>query len=154
MIEVTAIVLTKNEELSLPDCLKSLEDFARVVVVDSHSTDGTLDIAKAYGAEVVTFTWDGGYPKKKQWSLEHAAGGADWVLLLDADERVSPELAREIARAVTRATVAASRRQAELSVPGALPFARTSSQQAGPDSPVEHGLPGRRRPGCGHHVGS
>lgn len=101
MIPVTAIVLTKNEESGIGLTLSRLGDFDEVIVVDSASTDRTVEIAEAAGATVVQFAWNGGYPKKKQWSLENAGARNEWVLLLDADEYPTPELVREIERAAT-----------------------------------------------------
>jgi len=95
-IPVTVLVLTRNEAPNIAACLESLADFAQVLVVDSHSGDATADIAAGLGVPVVPFTWDGGYPKKKQWSLEQAGALHDWVLFVDADERVTPALAAEI----------------------------------------------------------
>jgi len=65
-------------------------------VVDSGSRDKTCDIARAAGARVVDFNWNGQFPKKKNWSLENIAWKHEWVLILDADERILPELAAEI----------------------------------------------------------
>ena len=99
-VPISVIVLTRNEEANLRDCLQSVSTFAEVFVVDSKSSDRTSEIAQECGAQVVEFEWDGGYPKKKQWSLEHLPFTFDWVLLLDADERVTPELVAEIRRVV------------------------------------------------------
>lgn len=95
-IPVSVVVLTRNEAVRLPGCLATLRDFAEVVVVDSDSDDGTQAIARRAGARVVDFRWDGRYPKKKQWSLEHADLNHRFVLMLDADERLTPALTREI----------------------------------------------------------
>jgi glycosyltransferase involved in cell wall biosynthesis len=65
-------------------------------VVDSQSQDGTVDIALARGAEVVQFRWDGGYPRKRQWALDHLAIDTGWVVLLDADESIPAALWKEI----------------------------------------------------------
>jgi len=65
-------------------------------VVDSGSTDGTVELAEKNGATVVQFKWDGKFPKKKNWSLENVPWKNEWVLILDADERITPELAAEI----------------------------------------------------------
>lgn len=100
-IAVSVVVLTKNEEPTLGHSLARLARFDDVVVVDSGSTDRTADIAREHGARVVDFVWDGGYPKKKQWSLEHAGVRHDWVLLLDADEFPAPKLVDEIAALVS-----------------------------------------------------
>lgn len=96
-IPASAVVMTKNEERNVARCLRSLEGFAEVFVVDSDSTDGTREIAGELGARVVPFAWDGRYPKKKQWCLENLPFVHDWVLYLDADEVLSPELSAEIA---------------------------------------------------------
>lgn len=94
---ISVIVLTKNEEAGLGNTLEKLRDFDDVIVIDSQSDDRTVEIAEQHGARVVTFVWDGQYPKKKQWGLEHADAANQWVLLLDADEFPSPNLVRELA---------------------------------------------------------
>lgn len=97
MIPMTVVIMTKNEQSRLPACLASLENaFAQVVVVDSHSTDETQSIAHAHGAMVLNFSWNGQYPKKKQWCLENIPSAQDWFLYVDADERLTPELIAEI----------------------------------------------------------
>jgi glycosyltransferase involved in cell wall biosynthesis len=103
MLPASVVVLTKDEEQNIGDCLASVAAFAEVFVVDSGSSDRTSAIAEAAGARVVEFTWNGRYPKKKQWALENLPFGYDWVLYLDADERVTPPLATEIGR-VLRST--------------------------------------------------
>lgn len=97
VVPVSVIVLTLNEERNIADCLASLRRFAEVFVVDSGSTDRTCEIAEELGAKVVPFTWDGGYPKKKQWCLDTLPFANDWVMYVDADERMTSELATEIA---------------------------------------------------------
>ena len=96
-IPVSIIVMTLNEERNIVNCLKSLTRFDEVFVVDSNSTDRTCEIATEMGAKPVNFTWNRQYPRKKQWSLDNLPFSHDWVLYVDADERVSPELAEEIA---------------------------------------------------------
>ncbi|MFV3073924.1 glycosyltransferase family 2 protein [Niveispirillum fermenti] len=96
-IPATVIVMTRNEAANITACLACLDRFAQVLVVDSHSEDGTDSLAKAAGAEILPFRWNGLYPKKKQWSLSHPRVRHDWVLFIDADERVPPALAEEIA---------------------------------------------------------
>lgn len=96
-IPVSVVVITRNEAVNLPACLASCRDFAQVVVVDSGSMDATRHLARAYGASVVDYRWGGDYPKKKQWCLESLPLDHPWILLLDADERISPPLAAEIA---------------------------------------------------------
>ncbi len=98
MIRISAIVLTRNEEANIGKCLRSLAGIDEIFVVDSNSEDRTREIARDHGAQVVTFTWDGRYPKKKQWALENLPFSHDWVLYLDADEELTPELRNELAR--------------------------------------------------------
>ncbi|WP_081318179.1 glycosyltransferase family 2 protein [Microbacterium testaceum] len=93
---ISAIVLTKNEEEGLAATLRQLTCFEDLIVVDSNSDDETVSIAQSHGARVVNFTWDGQYPKKKQWSLENAGAKNKWVLLLDADEYPSSQLLAEL----------------------------------------------------------
>lgn len=93
--DISVIIVTKNEERRLDKCLKALCDFDHIVVVDSKSADKTQEIAKAFGAEVVNFIWNGQYPKKRQWVLDNLQL-RDWVLFIDADEIMTPALAEEI----------------------------------------------------------
>ena len=74
----------------------------RIVLLDSHSCDGTDKAAARRGVEVVQFDYSGGYPKKRQWALEHLPISTPWVLLLDADESLTPQLIDEIAAVVKR----------------------------------------------------
>ena len=96
MIPVTVVVVTKDAAGPLPRCLDNLSDFP-VIIVDSHSIDGTRDVAQDYGAVVVDFAWNGAYPKKRQWCLENLTLPYPWVFFVDADEVVTTKLAREIA---------------------------------------------------------
>jgi glycosyltransferase involved in cell wall biosynthesis len=96
-VPVSVVIMTKNEELNLPKCLASVTRFDEVFVVDSHSNDNTREIARAAGAHVIEFAWNGRYPKKKQWCLENLRFRNRWVLYLDADEEVTTTLADEIA---------------------------------------------------------
>lgn len=102
VLPITVIVPTKNEERNLPDCLRSVTWADQVFVVDSHSTDGTAEIGQAFGAEVVDFDYDGGWPKKKNWSIRNLPIRNPWFLILDADERVGEALRNEIATAIQR----------------------------------------------------
>lgn len=102
-VSLAALVLTKNEEANLAACLASIPASADTIVVDSQSTDRTIEIAHAKGAEVVQFCWDRAYPKKKEWATDLAAErGYTWVLLLDADERLSEGLRAETLGIVSR----------------------------------------------------
>jgi glycosyltransferase involved in cell wall biosynthesis len=95
---VSVIVPVKNESANLVRCLPALAWADEVFVVDSQSTDETARIAEAHGARVVQFHFNGSYPKKKNWALENLPLRNEWVLIVDADEVVVPELADEIAR--------------------------------------------------------
>jgi glycosyltransferase involved in cell wall biosynthesis len=90
------IVPLLNEGLSLPGCLESLRDFSDVSVVDSGSTGATREITARLGRQVVDFAWDGRFPKKRNWALEHCEARHDWILFLDADERVTPAFVDEL----------------------------------------------------------
>ncbi len=97
---VTVLLPVLNEEDNLPEALASVDWADQVVVVDSHSSDRTVDIAERAGAEIVQFDYPGHGPRKKSWALEHLRPRNEWVLLLDADERVTPRLRAEIRAAV------------------------------------------------------
>lgn len=96
-IPITVIVSVKNEALNLPSCLEKLKQFAQIIVVDSGSTDDTIAIATAMGAEVLQFNWNGKFPKKRNWTLQNANLLNEWILFLDADEFVTDEFITEVA---------------------------------------------------------
>ena len=91
---ITATIITRNEEQRIAGAIASLSCCDEVIVVDSGSTDRTREIAERCGARVFVRNWDG-YSKQKNFAAEQATH--EWVLSLDADERVSIELANEIA---------------------------------------------------------
>lgn len=93
---LTVVLPVFNEEENLPDALRSVARADQVIVVDSHSSDRTAEIARAAGAEVVEFDFRPGGPKKKSWALQNLSFRNGWILLLDADERVPAALWREI----------------------------------------------------------
>jgi glycosyltransferase involved in cell wall biosynthesis len=95
-MSISVLVPTLNERRNIADCLGSVSWSDDVVVVDSGSREGTLEAARASGARFVDFTWNGQLPKKKNWALENVPWKNEWLLILDADERVTPELAEEI----------------------------------------------------------
>lgn len=95
-MKIVAIVLTFNEALHLPRCLASLQGVVdAVLVVDSGSTDATVTLAQALGARVVHHPWVN-YAAQFNWALTQLGGDTDWVLRIDADEYLKPELAAEI----------------------------------------------------------
>ena len=99
-LPVSVIIPTRNEARNLPACLAALRDFAEVCVIDSQSTDETIEIARRHGAVVVQFHYQGGWPKKRQWAMNTLTLANEWVLLLDADEIMTPELIGEIRQAI------------------------------------------------------
>jgi glycosyltransferase involved in cell wall biosynthesis len=101
-LPVSVIVAARNEEKNLPRCLEALRDVGEVYVIDSHSTDATPGIARSFGAKVVQFHYQGGWPKKRQWAMENLPLAFDWILLVDADEALTPELATEIRGAIQK----------------------------------------------------
>jgi glycosyltransferase involved in cell wall biosynthesis len=101
-VPLAVLVPVKNEVGNLRECLASVAFADEIVVVDSASTDGTQEIAAAAGAQVVQFAWNGKFPRKKNWALENIPWRHEWVLIIDADERITPELEREISLAIHR----------------------------------------------------
>ena len=99
-IPVSVLIPAKNEELNLPACLESVAVADEVFIVDSQSEDRSLEIAAQYGATVVQFHFNGRWPKKKNWSLENLPFRNDWVLIVDCDERITPESWLEIAEVI------------------------------------------------------
>jgi glycosyltransferase involved in cell wall biosynthesis len=100
IIPVTVIIPIKNQALALSNCLEPLKGMAAVVVVDSASTDGTVEVAQQWGAEVLQFKWNGRIPKKRNWALQNYQFTTDWVLFLDADEVLTPAFILEMREAI------------------------------------------------------
>ena len=100
VLPVSVLVPVRNEAENLPRCLAALSCCREVYVIDSQSTDATIEIARSFGAKVVQFYYQGGWPKKRQWALDNLPLENPWVLLLDADEVLTPELAEEIEVAI------------------------------------------------------
>src|ERR671936_1575734 len=88
---LSVLVPVKNEAANLRECLASVSFAQEIVVVDSASTDGTQAIAEAAGAGVVQFIWNGKFPRKNKWALENTPWQNEWVLIVDADERITPK---------------------------------------------------------------
>lgn len=97
---ISAIVITKNEERNISECLATLEWVDEIIVVDAGSTDETVSLAKKATRKVFVRPWDG-YGSARNYALSRAKG--DWILWLDADERLTPELREEI-RLILRST--------------------------------------------------
>jgi glycosyltransferase involved in cell wall biosynthesis len=92
---VSCLVYTLNEQVNVPHCLASLRWCDDVVVVDSGSTDATVELARAAGARVVQHAFTG-FGDQRNWSLENVPLKHPWAFILDADERVPPELVAEM----------------------------------------------------------
>ncbi len=102
---ISILIPARNEAANIRACIESARFAAEVVVVDSASTDATRALAESAGARVVEFAWNGHFPKKKNWALANVPWKHEWVFILDADERITPELADEL-RAVVAAPAA------------------------------------------------
>ena len=97
MNDITAIILTKNEEVNIERCINSIKDWVdRVVVVDSGSTDRTVALAEGLGAEIYHHEPFVHYAGQFNWALDNVDVKTKWVYRIDADEEVTPELAAEI----------------------------------------------------------
>jgi len=105
-VPVSVVVLTRDEEPNIRRCLTSVGWADQIVVVDSGSTDGTVPIARALGAQVVEQHWLG-FSGQREFSLRLPELRHDWVYFVDADEWVSPQLASEIAAQLTDTSSAA-----------------------------------------------
>lgn len=92
---MSVLILTKDEEKNLPRCLASVAWAHQVVVVDSFSTDGTEAIARRAGAEFVQHPFES-YARQRNWALETLRWRGDWIVILDADEAMPPDLQREV----------------------------------------------------------
>ncbi|HSR10293.1 MAG TPA: glycosyltransferase family 2 protein, partial [Thermodesulfobacteriota bacterium] len=93
MKKISVAIITRNEERNIRDCLESVRWADEIVVVDNGSTDSTEAICREYGARFFTEEWKG-YSAQKNSAIDKTRN--EWVLSLDADERVTPELRREI----------------------------------------------------------
>jgi len=99
-VPVSVVVLTFNEERNLAACLESVSGWTQAIfVVDSGSTDGTRGIAERFGAQVVTHAFDN-HSAQWAWALEALPLRTSWLLGLDADQRVTPELRDQIIRRI------------------------------------------------------
>jgi len=95
--DITAIILTRNEEINIKDCINSIKSIVkRIVVIDSYSEDKTVEIAKNLGAEVYQHPFEN-YAKQYMYGVEKANADTVWTLRIDADERLTPESAKELA---------------------------------------------------------
>lgn len=101
MIDLTAIILTKNEELNIQKCIDSVKSVAkRIVTVDSFSTDQTVEIAKLNCADVYEHEFVN-YGKQFQWAIDNTGITTKWIFRLDADERLTIDSAKELEKLCT-----------------------------------------------------
>lgn len=98
MLDLSVIVLTYNEELHIRRCLENIAPIAKAIyIIDSFSTDKTLEIAKGFAnVHILQNKWENNYAKQFNWGLQHAGITTHWVLRLDADEYLMPELVQEL----------------------------------------------------------
>lgn len=96
-MDLTVIILTFNEEKHIERCIKSLQSFSQdIFIIDSFSTDKTIEIAQSLGAQVFKNPWPNNHATQFNWGLENCPIKTKWVMRMDADEYVTPELANEI----------------------------------------------------------
>jgi glycosyltransferase involved in cell wall biosynthesis len=96
---ISAIILARNEEKNIGNCIKSVEWCDEIVVIDDYSTDKTVEIAKKYKTKIYRNSLNGNFSKQRNFALSKAM--SDWVLFVDSDEVVSDALAFEISNAIT-----------------------------------------------------
>lgn len=98
MLDFSVIILTYNEEIHIRRCLDNINSIAKeIFVIDSYSTDRTLDIAKEYEkVKILQHQWPGNQATQFNWALTHLSINTQWVLRLDADEYLLPELIEEL----------------------------------------------------------
>lgn len=101
MPNLSAVVITRDEESNIKRCLQSLQIADEIIVIDSGSADRTVEIAESMGARVYFKEWEGYGPAKKE-AVNKASG--KWIISLDADEELTPELAKEISDTVQNET--------------------------------------------------
>lgn len=101
MKTISVCVVTKNEAHNIEACLNSVSWANEIIVIDSESTDSTVAICKRFTDKITVMPWLGCGPQREKI---YAMASCDWVLLLDADERVTPELAQEIQATIQNAT--------------------------------------------------
>ena len=95
-MDVTFIILTRNEEINIVDCLDSIKNFAeRIIVVDSGSSDKTVEFAKSMGADIYFHEFEN-YARQFNWAIDNTNITTKWTFRLDADERLTPELCDEL----------------------------------------------------------
>ena len=97
MLDITTIILTYNEEIHIRRCLENVRQFSsKVYVIDCFSTDKTVEIAREEGAEVIEHKWPGNQAEQFNWALDNIPIQTKWILRIDADEYLLPELIEEL----------------------------------------------------------
>ena len=97
MLDLTVVILTKDEELHIRRCVENVIPIAkRILVVDSHSEDRTQEIAQELGAEVIQHKWPGNQAEQFNWAIDNTKIDTEWILRIDADEYLMPELIAEL----------------------------------------------------------
>lgn len=113
MVKISAALATYNEGKNIGECLQSIKDIVdEIVIVDGYSTDNTAEVAQSLGAKVIRIPNEPMFHKMKQQAFDSASG--DWILYLDADERVTPKLAEEIKKVINMSDEEIERYQEKL----------------------------------------
>lgn len=99
-MKISTVILTKNEEDNIEDCLCSLDWCDEIIIIDDFSNDKTVKIAKKLGAKIYKHHLNNDFAQQRNFGLKKTRG--EWVLFIDADERVSPELVREIKKEIKK----------------------------------------------------
>jgi glycosyltransferase involved in cell wall biosynthesis len=102
-VAVSILVPIRNEAANLPRCLGSVAWADEIIIVDSQSTDGSIEIAERFRARVVQFEFNGIWPKKKNWALENIPFRNEWIFILDADEVLPAAAEEEFRQAIAQA---------------------------------------------------
>lgn len=100
---ITCVILAKNEEKNIVDCMETLKWCSRIIVIDDFSVDRTIEVAKINGAEVHKHSLSGNFSKQRNFALEKC--NTKWVFFVDADERVTEQLKAEIEKEIKKESI-------------------------------------------------
>ncbi len=95
VINCAAVIFTKNEANNIAECIRSVSECRKIYVIDSNSEDKTVEIAEKFNVSILNFTWNGKFPKKRQWTIDNLIQ-EKWILFVDADERPSRSFLLEV----------------------------------------------------------